>query len=62
MGHQARPKVLAKHIIKPDLLYERVVEVDERVRADGTVNADLDLVASPTSLSAPKPTASARSP
>jgi 5-oxoprolinase (ATP-hydrolysing) len=43
IGYQARPKIFAKHIIKPDMLYERVVEVDERVRADGTVERPLDL-------------------
>ena len=40
IGYQARPKIFAKQIIKPDMLYERVVEVDERVRADGTVEHD----------------------
>jgi len=43
IGYQARPKIFAKHIIKPDMLYERVVEVDERLRADGTVERALDL-------------------
>jgi 5-oxoprolinase (ATP-hydrolysing) len=43
IGYQARPKIFAKHIIKPDMLYERVIEVDERVRADGTVERELDL-------------------
>src|ERR1700683_4286852 len=43
IGYQARPKIFAKHIIKPDMLYERVVEVDERVRADGTIERALDL-------------------
>src|SRR5580698_10981287 len=43
IGYQARPKIFARHIVKPDLLYERVVEVDERVRADGTVECALDL-------------------
>jgi 5-oxoprolinase (ATP-hydrolysing) len=43
IGYQARPKIFAKHIIKPDMLYERVAEVDERVRADGTVEWALDL-------------------
>src|SRR6202000_2824433 len=43
IGYQARPKRSAKHIIKPDMLYERVVEVDERVRADGTIERALDL-------------------
>src|ERR1041384_2220135 len=37
VGYQNRPKIFAKHIVKPDMLFERVVEVDERVRADGTV-------------------------
>jgi len=46
IGYQARPKIFARHIIKPDMLYERVAEVDERVRADGTVERapDLDVV------------------
>jgi 5-oxoprolinase (ATP-hydrolysing) len=43
IGYQARPKIFAKHIIKPDMLYERVAEVDERVRADGTIERALDL-------------------
>ncbi|HEX4408196.1 MAG TPA: hydantoinase B/oxoprolinase family protein [Xanthobacteraceae bacterium] len=43
IGYQARPKIFAKHIIKPDMLYERVVEVDERVRADGAIERELDL-------------------
>jgi 5-oxoprolinase (ATP-hydrolysing) len=46
IGYQARPKIFARHIIKPDILYERVAEIDERVRADGTVERapDLDAV------------------
>jgi 5-oxoprolinase (ATP-hydrolysing) len=43
IGYQARPKIFAKHIVKPGMLYERVVEVDERVRADGTVEREVDL-------------------
>src|SRR5579863_9362791 len=43
IGYQARPKIFARHIVKPDMLYERVVEVDERVRADGTVERALEL-------------------
>jgi 5-oxoprolinase (ATP-hydrolysing) len=43
IGYQARPKIFARHIIKPDMLYERVVEVDERVRADGTIEREVDL-------------------
>ena len=45
IGYQARPKIFAKHIIKPEMLFERVVEVDERVRADGTVEQEPDLAA-----------------
>jgi 5-oxoprolinase (ATP-hydrolysing) len=43
IGYQARPKIFARHIIKPDMLYERVAEVDERARADGTVERTPDL-------------------
>ncbi len=43
IGYQARPKIFARHIIKPEMLYERVVEVDERVLADGTVERTPDL-------------------
>src|SRR3954454_22451937 len=44
-GYQVRPKIFARHIIKPEMLYERVVEVDERVHADGTVESGPDLAA-----------------
>src|SRR5438552_2132182 len=43
IGYQARPKIFARHIVKPEIIYERVVEVDERVRADGTVEKEPDL-------------------
>jgi 5-oxoprolinase (ATP-hydrolysing) len=42
IGYQARPNIFAKEIIKPELLYSRVVEVGERVLADGTVEQPLD--------------------
>src|SRR4051812_6427320 len=45
IGYQARPKIFARHIVKPDMLYERVSEVAERVRADGTVEQEPDLSA-----------------
>ena len=46
IGYQARPNIFARQIVKPEMLYERVVEVAERVRADGTVEQapDLDAV------------------
>jgi 5-oxoprolinase (ATP-hydrolysing) len=43
IGYQARPKIFAKKIVKPEVLYERVVEIDERVRADGTVEREPDV-------------------
>src|SRR5216683_1529243 len=52
IGYQARPKIFARHIIKLQMLYERVVEVDERVRADGTVEKEPDLAAVRAELSA----------
>jgi 5-oxoprolinase (ATP-hydrolysing) len=52
IGYQARPKIFARHIIKPEMLYERVVEVNERVRADGTVENEPDLAALRQELSA----------
>jgi 5-oxoprolinase (ATP-hydrolysing) len=54
IGYQARPKIFARHIIKPDMLYERVAEVDERVRADGTVERPLDLDAARAELARAK--------
>jgi hypothetical protein len=37
IAYQARPDIFAKEIILPEQLYERVIEVDERLMADGTV-------------------------
>src|SRR5688572_24440875 len=54
IGYQARPKIFAKQIIKPDMLFERVVEVDERVRADGFVEREPDLDAVRCELEAAK--------
>src|SRR5499427_375248 len=54
IGYQARPKIFARQIIKPDMLYERVVEVDERVRADGAVEREPDLAAARAALESAK--------
>jgi 5-oxoprolinase (ATP-hydrolysing) len=54
IGYQARPNIFARHIIKPQMLYERAVEVDERVRADGTVERAPDLAAMRKQLAAAK--------
>ena len=43
IGHQARPDTFALNIRKPAMLYESVIEVDERVLADGTVGRALNL-------------------
>ncbi len=43
IGYQERADIFAKEIIKPQMLYERVVEARERVLADGTVEVALDL-------------------
>src|SRR6266403_5947222 len=50
IGYQARPKIFAKHIIKPEMLFEQVFEVDERVLADGTIERELDLAPVRTEL------------
>src|SRR5580692_3560097 len=42
IGYQARPRLFARNIIKPEQLYSGVVEIDERVRADGAVEAAPD--------------------
>ncbi|WEX11337.1 hydantoinase B/oxoprolinase family protein [Chelativorans sp. AA-79] len=43
IAYQARPDIFAKEIILPEQLYERVIEVPERVRVDGEVETELDL-------------------
>ncbi|MGW5129350.1 hydantoinase B/oxoprolinase family protein [Streptomyces sp. NPDC004069] len=49
IAYQNRPHIFARRIELPELLYERVIEVDERVAADGTVlrAPDLDALAGP---------------
>ena len=42
IGYQARPKIFARAIVKPEQLYSDVIEIDERVLADGTVEAAPD--------------------
>ena len=50
IGYQARPKIFARQIVLPEQLYERVVEIPERVKADGTVIVPLDLAAAEAAL------------
>jgi 5-oxoprolinase (ATP-hydrolysing) len=50
VGYQNRPDIFAKRIIKPEMLYSRVVEANERVRADGTIETPIDLARLRTDL------------
>jgi 5-oxoprolinase (ATP-hydrolysing) len=49
IAYQNRPRIFARSIDLPQLLYERVIEVDERIAADGTVlrTPDLDALQRP---------------
>ncbi|PHP29303.1 hydantoinase B/oxoprolinase family protein [Limimaricola cinnabarinus] len=42
IAYQGRPDIFAKEILLPEQLYSRVIEVDERMRADGSVETPLD--------------------
>jgi len=43
IGWQSRPELFVRHIRLNDQLYDRVVEIDERVRADGAVDRPVDI-------------------
>ncbi|MET1026483.1 MAG: hydantoinase/oxoprolinase family protein, partial [Dongiaceae bacterium] len=43
IAYQNRPKIFARRIILPELLYAEVIEVDERVTAQGEVLREIDL-------------------
>ena len=43
IGYQNRPKLFVRRIELPSLLYERVIEVDERVGAQGDIVKPLDV-------------------
>ena len=43
IGYQHRPDIFARHIVLPEMLYTDVVEIGERVRADGAVERPLEL-------------------
>ena len=43
IGYQNRPRIFDRRIRLPEPLHERVLEVDERVAADGTVLVPVDL-------------------
>ena len=42
IGDQARPQLFARHIVRPELLYARVVEIDERIDAHDRIVQPLD--------------------
>ncbi|HUF57390.1 MAG TPA: hydantoinase/oxoprolinase family protein, partial [Thermohalobaculum sp.] len=42
IAYQHRPDLFAREIVLPEQLYERVIEAEERVLADGTVETALD--------------------
>ena len=50
IGYQNRPKLFDLHIQLPELLYDDVVEVDERLDADGNVLIALDAIAARQAL------------
>jgi 5-oxoprolinase (ATP-hydrolysing) len=50
IAYQNRPKLFARNIVLPELLYEKVVEVDERVDASGRVLVRLDAAAAKAAL------------
>jgi 5-oxoprolinase (ATP-hydrolysing) len=52
IAYQNRPRLFDRHIVLPELLYERVVEVDERIDAEGNVLRPLDLTSAQTGLDA----------
>ena len=42
IAYQDRPRLFERQIVLPELLYQRVIEAEERVGADGTVVQSLD--------------------
>jgi 5-oxoprolinase (ATP-hydrolysing) len=45
IAYQNRPHIFARRIVLPELLYESVIEIDERVTAEGEVLRAVDLAA-----------------
>ena len=52
IAYQNRPKIFARHIVLPELLYSKVVEVEERVGAHGEVLTPLDVESTRRNLQA----------
>ncbi|TIQ64108.1 MAG: 5-oxoprolinase [Mesorhizobium sp.] len=54
IGYQERKNIFATEIVKPEALYDTVVELNERVHADGTIEKPLDLAEVSSALKALK--------
>jgi 5-oxoprolinase (ATP-hydrolysing) len=52
IAYQNRPRIFARHIELPELLHERVVEVDERLSAGGEILTPLDIESARPGLAA----------
>ena len=52
IGWQSRPDLFARHIVLNDQLYDRVIEIDERMRANGSLDRALDEEQARTDLAA----------
>jgi 5-oxoprolinase (ATP-hydrolysing) len=52
IGYQSRPDIFARRIVLPEPLYSHVIEVDERVGAEGEVLRPLDLEGARAALQA----------
>ncbi|HEY4264656.1 MAG TPA: hydantoinase B/oxoprolinase family protein [Micropepsaceae bacterium] len=42
IGYQSRPNLFARHIVLPEPLYTQIIEIDERVTAEGEILKPLD--------------------
>ena len=45
IAYQNRPRIFDRRILLPEVLYQRVIEADERITADGTILSPLDVPA-----------------
>ncbi len=52
IAYQNRPKLFVRHIVLPEAVYERVVEIDERISAQGELVRAIDLAGAERALAA----------
>jgi len=50
IGSQSRPDIFARCIVLPEMLYSRLIEIDERIGVDGAVVRPLDAAAARAAL------------